>query len=245
MKLITTTVSLDGFGSESKNQSRIDNAKVAIEKAKEMNADILSLPAGYLFAQEKEKIDDIANAIIEYAQQEDITVIFGVDQKFKKPSNGWINEVKSGTLPCFCYVWNNNDKKLYKWRQRSINSRDQQYTLESSCHELRLIKYKDSNISILMCGEIFNRRIRDNLIKNKDAIKIVIDLAHKGKGLRVFKPMMILSRDGISSVVSVHVNKVNAMKYHYSSKCEKLSARDFDAEIVNSPRIEMKLWDVD
>ena len=253
MKLITTTGSRDGYGCQSKNQDRIANAKRVIDKAKEMSADILAFPAGYLFVTDEHKVNFEANKIVKYVKDKGITVIFGVD--FKSKNDNMTQKTSKNrekvTRPCqplpnTCYAWNNDDKKLYKWRQRSFNSKNQRCP-ESYWSESRFIKHEDLNIAVLICGEIFNEQIREYLIANRHDIKIIIDLAHTGKGFRVSKTMENLGKNGIASVISVHVDTKNAMKHHYSSEGKKLSVRDFDAEIVsdNGPRIEMKLWDID
>ena len=97
-------------------------------------------------------------------------------------------------------------------------------------------------MAVLMCGEIFNHRIRDALVNYRPRPKVVIDVAHIGAGFRVPQGMKVLARHGLPSMCSVHAQREYATKYYYSPLEKCLSSSLRDAYIYGPPRIELKLW---
>jgi hypothetical protein len=97
---------------------------------------------------------------------------------------------------------------------------------------------------LLLCGELFNERIRNALIKKSP--KIVVDLVHRGHGFRSSSAMKKLCRDGIASALSAHVQKHNAMKRCYipGEGCGNVS-RPVSKDIIKGPpRIELELFEI-
>lgn len=139
------------------------------------------------------------------------------------------------------YGWSPSENILHCWSQRSTNSRNQWQAPKRTCGELRLMKVRNENVAVLMCGEIFNRRIRDALVGYRPKIKIVVDVAHIGAGFRVAQGMKVLARNGLPSLCSVHAHREFAIKYYYSPPKMCLSSSIRDAYIYGPPRIELKL----
>ena len=219
-------------------------AKEAIVEAKKMEADILVLPAGYLFADNNDEFDRISKEMIGYAQSVGITFMFGIDREKKDIKKDWSEHVKNQSVPWFGIIWDDIKKESMVIRQRSISSNDQYLAPDSVCSEIIYITFNDQMIPILMCGEIFNERIKKTIMNYKEKIKIVIDMAHFGKGLRIWQPMSKFGNNGIASTCSTHVDKKGAVKYFFTSKGENISSDKIDKEIGWDPQIEMKLWDI-
>lgn len=80
--------------------------------AKSKDADILALPAGFLFHDIPESRQEIAEALIDGARKRNIAVIFGVDDE---------NEAHG-------YAWSPLDNATYSWdqdHQQNIGMRSQ------------------------------------------------------------------------------------------------------------------------
>ena len=241
MKLISTTVSYEGFNQANQTETLLKIAERAIEKASKLDADILVLPAGFFMCRNSALRDENALSLIEIAKQFNIAIIFGIDQQEKNLSDDYVQEIIEERLPFWCYAWSRNDGIKY-WNQRSTNSANQKYASDKICNDLRTITVNGEKLAILMCGEIFNRRIRDTLANNSKNIKVVADVAHKGRQFRIDGSMRILANSGLSSVCSVHVQKEFAMKRCYRASGTKLSTTTYDTYVYGPPRIEMKLW---
>ena len=93
-----------------------------------------------------------------------------------------------------------------------------------------------------MCGEIFNQRIRQALRNYQP--KVVVDIAHVGRGFRVFQGMKVLARGmgGLPSVCSVHVQSQNAVKHCYVPPRDCRSSRVVDGYVYGPPRVELRSW---
>lgn len=241
MKLISTTVSYEGFNQPNQTKNLLGVAEQAIEKASKLDSDVLSLPAGLFMCRNSTSVNETALSLIETAKQFNMAIIFGIDQQTKNLSDNYIQEIIDGKLPFWCYAWSQNDGIKY-WNQRSTNRNNQRYASNEICNELRTITVSGEKLAILMCGEIFNLRIRNNLIKNSKNIKVVVDTAHEGRQFRIDGSMEILANSDLSSVCSVHVQKECAMKRGYKAGGMKLSTKGYDSYVFGPPRIEMKLW---
>jgi hypothetical protein len=94
-----------------------------------------------------------------------------------------------------------------------------------------------------MCGEIFNARIRAQIISR--GTQLVIDLWHYDHGFRVHAAMKVLASQGVTSLCSVQADKVKATKYCYVPNSKGYTARSTigsDFTIGQRPRVEMKVW---
>jgi hypothetical protein len=152
------------------------------------------------------------------------------------------------------YAWSPLDNMTYCWEQRSLNRHwnEQPISLTDNQWDEKLKSYDDARllnlesgvVGVLLCGELFNERIRNALMKKSP--KIVVDLVHKGHGFRSSSAMKKLCRDGIASALSAHVQKHNAMKRCYipGEGCGNVS-RPFIKDIINGPpRIELDLFEI-
>ncbi|MDD2836753.1 MAG: hypothetical protein PHY05_11485 [Methanothrix sp.] len=246
MKVAITTVGCKGPEDESKNEGRLKAGKLAMAKAKSLGADILVLPGGFVVGNDSESRQRIANALIDEARSLELAVVFGVDD------NSWPQ--------AYGYAWSPVDKIAYCWEERSSTRRwnkrnDQQIILTDnewdaklkSYDEVRLIMTEGEVAGVLLCGELFNERIRNAFIKCSPRPKIVVDLIHRGHGFRSASSMKKLCHYGIASACSAHVQKNYAMKRCYipgKGNDGNVSTRGFDDIIEGPPRIELKRFEV-
>lgn len=243
MKIATCTVSLDGFREPSRSVDRLRVLSEVLSDSQTFKVDLLCLPGGYLMARSISERDEFSQIIRNEAKQHWIAVAIGIDidasiKHLKKES---LNMIKKNTLPSFAICWSPNENILHSWRQRSITSEDQGYCSNDVCAEERILPVRDGRVEVLMCGEIFNERIRNNILSRKDDLSAVVDLGHTSAGFRVWAGMKKLAERGLTVLCSVHANRIRAQKYCYTSKSCK-STHIPDKTFPGPPRLELKLW---
>ena len=243
MRIVTTTVGCKGPEGEGRNQERLRAAERAIAKAaQKLQADLIVLPAGFFTTQTSRARENIADSLISIADRLGIGIAFGVDQEVKDLNRRWEREIRSEGLPFYGYAWSPNEGITHCWKQRSTNSSDQWLAPLQRCKEPRLVPVSGEPVAVLMCGEIFNQRIRDALANHPIRPKVVVDLAHIGAGFRVWQGMKKLVELGLASVCSVHTQSRYAVKYCYVPGRGRISARIPDDWVFGPPRIELKVW---
>jgi len=243
MKLATTTVSYEGYGEEAWNGKRLSVAERTVGKAAKLGAHVLVFPGGFFATRTSKARDSIATSLINIAKRQNVAVIFGVDQDVKNLSTDYRPEIKRGTLLFYAYVWSPTDEvPPHPWNQRSTNSENQWEAPEVLCRDVRLLKIEDETGAVLICGEIFNQRIRHALADYWPTPKVVVDVAHTGHRFRVEGSMKKLCEQGLSSVCSVHVQCEFAKKRCYVAGEGYASTSTYDAWLFGPPRIELKLW---
>ena len=243
LKLAVTTVGRRGPDEdEGCNMERFRAAELALAKAADLGADLIVLPGGFFTAHSSRARDTIANSLISKAKEIGIAIIFGIDQDSKDLSKDWVPAIRNGALPFYVFAWSPSENAIHFWRQRSITSEDQRWAPDSSCKEARLLRIADREVGILICGEIFNQRIRNSLANRSPRPKVIVDVAHVGGGFRVWQGMKKLAKLGLASVCSVHVQREYAVKYCYDPKMGCLSTRIRDDYVFGPLRIELKLW---
>ena len=242
MKVVATTVGRKGPDDESWNDRRLEASEQAVAQAAKLGADVIVLPGGFLFTRKTESRNDMATALISMAKKSDIAVIFGVDQKMKNPRTDDEILCTGHLLPYYGYAWSPSENILHLWQQRSSTSDNQWYASDGCCNEERLLGIGNDTVAVLMCGEIFNQRIRHGLANYQPRPKVAVDVAHVGSGFRVFQGMKVLAAFGLPSVCSVHAQCKYAVKHCYVPPGKRLSSRIWDDYIYGPPRIELKLW---
>jgi len=126
MKVVATTVGSKGPESQVHNQERLDAAKQALIKAKQMLADVLVLPGGFFKANNSKSRERIAKSLINEAKKLGIAVVFGVDEESAELSNPSVKgkKQKSSTgwsqFPMYAYAWSPTGVNEPCWQQRSI-----------------------------------------------------------------------------------------------------------------------------
>ena len=251
MKVVATTVGSKGPESQVHNQERLDAAKQALIKAKQMLADVLVLPGGFFTSNDYQSRKHIANSLINESKKSDIAVVFGVDEKSIESSNVGVKGKKQqrstglSLYPMYAYAWSPTDNKKHWWQQRSIVAVKRQKPLINAYDEVRLVKIGTETLAVLLCGEIFNQHIRDALRNCKSRPNIVADLGHIGAGFEIHLGMEPLGegKQGIASMCSLHVQGQNAKKRYCTPSRGYMSTNISDRIVNGPPRIEIKLLD--
>lgn len=242
MKLVTTTVGRKGPESELQNQERLQAAERALEKAVKLGAELMALPAGFFTAHSPLVRDAMADALIRKAKQLGVTIVFGIDQEAKNPKTDGEIIARGLLLPYYGYAWSRSEDSIHCWQQRSSTSENQWLVSETRCKEVRLIKTSDGFVGVLLCGEIFNQRIRHALVVQSPRPRAIVDIAHIGGGFRVWQGMKKLAELGLTSLCSVHTQREYAMKHCYTPGEGRKSTSIPDEYVFGPLRMELKLW---
>ena len=244
MKLATTTVSLEGYGTAAGNEPRLAALRTAIREVSNEGVDLLCLPGGYLSAKSMTHLNELSEELAQEAKRSNLALAVGIDVDKKNLMQDWTTQIRKGTLPWFAVCWNSVGGN-FLWRQRSVRSIDQWEAPEQACSQERTLYVGKARIEILMCGEIFSQRIRESIVSRKPAVNAVVDLGHTSGGFRVHAAMKVLARGGVHSFCSVHAQRTNAQKYCYAAGGVKKSIRTPGIVIGSSPRLEIKVWNLD
>lgn len=245
MKIATCTVSKEGYSLAEGNGSRINLFKETLEKAASFGIDLFVFPGGYLRVNNEAEIEMLAKDLAAIGTPYKVAFVAGVDIEKKEVSKKDIQKdysemVKESKLPFFGVAWDVNHPFI--WKQRSINRNDQYLVCDEICREERSLLINDIKVFIMLCGEMFNERIRGSILSST-LNPIVVDLAHDSFRFRMPNTMKIYSEKGVKCFCSVHAQAINAMKFGYINGLRK-SDRIPDYVIGNKPRIEVKIWDI-
>jgi len=248
MKIVTTTVSKDGYRDPTAFEFRFAAFKEALELAKGEGIQLLCLPGGYFCVASDAEREKAESQIVEAAKAAGIAVAVGIDcSQQKLPNKGKATTpdtsflVQTKALPSFAMTWSPQQEKQI-WRQRSTTGRDQRLVSDEDCVRPQTLRVSGENIEILACGELFNERIRNSIIAgHPDA---VVDLSHDGQGFRADHSMKLLARQGMHTFCCTHANKKGAMKRAFAPGGGKTSTPEADSVITGKPRIEMKIREI-
>ncbi len=242
-RVATCAVTLDGYGDPKGTALRMTRLLEAASELVRSRVDIFSLPGGYLFASDDAHLATLQEQVKRLAVDRGIDLLVGIDTALKNTHpDPWL--VHNGKLGAWA-VCASRDGRVVTWRQRSITSEDQHLVSGAVCREEHLVRVAP-RVESLICGEIFNGRIRSGLVARRTAL--VIDQAHIAAGFRVFAAMKILASGGIPSLCSLHADVRGAVKYCYVpglAGWESKSSRAIDLEIGSRPRLEIKIWECD
>lgn len=244
MKLAATTVGYEGYGKEECNKKRLSVAKRALQAAIKRGAQVLVLPGGFLTAHSYDTRKAIADSLKTEAEQLGIGIVFGVDQQLKNPNTDEKILSKGQLLPYYGYAWSPSEDVLHCWQQRSSTRANQwaRVLRDAICGEERILRIGNETLAVLMCGEIFNERIRNAVADYHPKPKVVVDVAHEGSGFRVFQAMKVLARLDLPSICSVHAQREFAVKHCYVPPGTRLSSGSRDGWVYGPPTVELKLW---
>jgi len=242
MKVVATTVGRKGPDDEGRNEERLRAAKRALEKGTTLGADLIVLPGGFFTARSRSAREAVADSLISEAKRLGIAIVLGVDQEVKNLTEDYRREIQSGRLPFYAYAWSASENVVRSWPQRSTNNENQWWAPEKACREVRLLRIGNESVAVLMCGEIFNQRIRHALVNHQPRPNVVVDVAHIGSGFRVYQGMKVLARLGLPSLCSVHAQTEYAVKHCYIPPGKRMSSRLRDEYVYGLPHIELKLW---
>jgi len=240
--IATCTVTFDGYHRCSKIPQRLSYLRAACYELASRQVSLVILPGGYLFGSSPGQIDDLRQEVQTLACNYFLYIAVGIDAIQGNPISS-DEAVRRGRLPPFVCVAR-PDGSSALWRQRSQTSRDQRFISDSMCWKPRLL-LPEPRIEALVCGEIFNPRIREGLASR--STRVAVDLGHYSGGFRVHAGMKSLAKLGISSLCSVHADRKGAMKYCYAATSDgikRFSSRKCDLEVGQKPWVEFKFWEV-
>jgi hypothetical protein len=242
-KIATCTVTLDGYADPTGTARRMTFLSEAASALSKNGIKLFSLPGGYLFASSNADLYAHQKQVESLAISTGIDLLVGIDVtvKVSHPDAKLIRGGQLGALAIFA----SRNGQVARWRQRTSTSNNQQLVSDAVCKEVRLLRVTP-RIEGLLCGEIFNKRIRAELAARKT--RLVIDQAHTAAGFRIWAGMRVLAEVGVSSVCSVHADRRGAIKHCYVptlSGWKEKSSRAIDLNIGNKPRLEIKVWEFD
>lgn len=256
MKIATCTVSLEGLNKPSGNNRRLSLLAEVLEYVKRRRISLVCLPSGYLTASSNANRDSLIEKVVEVAKSHGVAIAVGIDvdqrrrskrsikKQSRKGSQYSLEKVRRGSLPWFAACWSPKENIVHCWRERSSNSNDQREISDAVCAEARTLPLGKYGVEVLMCGEVFNERIRNSVLSRRKGLIAAVDLGHYSDGFRVFAAMQVLARGRLNTLCSVHTKREKAMKYCYLSGGRKKSSRDVDAKFGPEPRIEVKVWNL-
>lgn len=250
----TCTVSYDGFGKHAGMNDRISLLRECCARVADHSVRLVCFPGGYLFCRNEREILELRKKLEHLSAELSVTIAVGVDMAKKSIDKAGGTEdsdrirkklIREYRLPWFA-VCAYPDGTSDLWRQRSIDNSSQYDAPDDCCSEFHGVRGLIPQTEILMCGEIFNKRIRAGVISR--GTQLVVDLGHHSKGFRVHAAMKPLASQGVTTLCSVLANKLNATKYCYvpnSSVHLTCSTTSSDFTVGLKPRIEMKIWNFD
>ncbi len=266
MKIAATTVTLDRYCDvrsttpnygliDAVNSDRLTIYEQALAKSASAEVDLLCLPGGYLFYAPQtpvvspltsgdHKLAQLIAQIIRLAREYRVAVAIGLDLTGKDQTADNSVDVRSGKLPWYAICWSPSENQVLCWNQRSVTSIDQRYCPHALCETARTIRIGSHAVEVLLCGEVFNSRIRDAITRRKERPMALVDLAHTLAGFRVTAPLKELAERGIHTMCSSHADKRGAMKYYYAPTNGRRSSRRVDFSCGGRPRLEAKVWSI-
>jgi len=254
MKIAAGTVSCEGYEKPEDNDNLLDIYQQILHESSEKNVDLLCLPGGYLRARSRKHKDQLAKSLVEKAKNYKIAIAVGVDiGSGKKSKQQKLKKIRSSNnFSAFAICWSPYEgNKWYCWKQRSIDSEDWRNVPredEQTYHEQRSLRLRSKKIEILLCGELFNQIIRNNIINRGSDIAAVVDLVHDLCHFRATGSMKILAKSGFTTLCSGHLKRHFGMKFRYDPNvgdgwiCN--SSRESDILFDGPPWVELKVWDV-
>lgn len=242
MKIVVTNVGRKGPGREEENEERLKAAERAMIIAAGVGAAAIAFPGGFLSVNRAGDRKVLSEELVRRAKQSNIAIIFGIDQQTKNVSTDWLILEKGLTLPYFGYAWSPSEGIVHCWAQRSSNRRNQWLASDERCNEVRVLRIGGDVIGVLMCGEIFNERIRKAAARYSPKPKVIIDVAHIGQRFRVWQGMNKLAELGLSSICTVHAQRKYSRKYCYIPGKGSMSTSIPDDYVSGPPMIELKSW---
>ncbi len=242
-KLATCTVTLDGYADPAGTARRMTLLSDAASALSKNGIELFSLPGGYLFASSNADVYALQKQIENMAISTNIDLLVGIDTTMKvyHPDVELIRRGQLGALAVFAP----KNGQVTRWRQRTSTRNNQHLVSDAVCKEVRFLR-GTPQIEGLLCGEIFNKRIRVELAARET--RIVIDQAHNASRFRIWAAMRALAQMGVSSLCSVHADRQGAIKHCYvptQTGWEEKSSRSIDLKIGDKPRLEIKIWEFD
>ena len=204
----------------------------------ERDVNLFVSPAGYLFASCWDELQSITEELEAEAVRRGIAVIVGIDLS----PRALTQEYSTGArLSAFAFSWSPESGRSI-WVQRSSSSENHYLATGESCSEERVLTVQGRRVAIVVCGEIFNDRIRNAVLQQH--VDAAVDFGHYSQGFRVWAGMKVLTRAGLPvCFCSVHAGPWTK-KYCYTVGGTSATTWRSDFIVEGSPRLEVKFWNV-
>jgi hypothetical protein len=239
VRVATSTVSRHGYQKPTHFDESLRTLTDLLSVAKIGGVQLACLPAGYFCIKSESGLNEAKNRIVSEARTAQIAIAVGIDC-VERQSTDIDTLVRTQSLPSFGLAWCPEEDKINEWRQRSTTSSNQWDVPESVCERSQTFRVADKEVEILMCGELFNERIRKAVTRRRPFA--IVDLSHDGRGFRPDRALELLAQRQTYSFCCTHANAKDAMKRAFAPGGRKISSRETDFFTEGKPRIEMKVW---
>lgn len=236
---------------------RLELLERTIATAARTGIAMVFFPAGYFIANDAEVFDWICARVFEVSKKYNMPVAVGIDLASKdvgdknKDDKKWEKaQVRSGLgFPWYVAV-SNPAKGFYTvWNQRSVRGKHSPLGPLHVCEEHRTVPLEDSGIEVLICGEIFNSRIRDSIGARRDILRLAVDLAHDSFRYYVSETMRVFSIEQELPVFCAgHADGRDAVNYAFYPRGQKVTTPQSifvpAKQIVHAPYLTMRIWTI-
>ena len=219
MRFAQTLVSPHGFRDPAHNPHRLALLREALARLVAEGVELVAIPAGFLTVDSD---DAVTGAISDLAAAVDgcgVAVVGGVDVEHPKRGKADVETdelTAANRLPYFGFAAYPTavSGEIPLWRQASTTSGNADLAPDESLPDrTRLIEFGERTLLPLLCGEVFNWRIRERAAEL--APRLVIDLGHIGMGQGLI-PATRNVATGAGCAVA-HTQHVGNGSYHFVS----------------------------
>ena len=218
MKIVQTVVSSHGFRDQAANPDRVallgDLARLCASE----DARLLLIPAGFLTADSEENVPELVQEVRRVAKVAGVAVIGGIDVNgaVSKRSLSMEEAVREGRIGYFGFAAGAGvmPSKGRCWRQTSITSADaKDFPQDSIPGAERVVRVDGLRIAILICGELFNWKIRNAV--SEMGSDLVVDIGHVSMGTGTIPAMRSVAKKSECPVAHSHHLKWYGGSLHF------------------------------
>jgi hypothetical protein len=209
LRILAMSVCRKGMRESGTNPARIILAQEAIDAGRADRSSCVLFPAGYVCGVDEDEAYNAAANIVKAAKSKRIAVVVGADvtafprgskRKGGKRDHADLDEqVESGTMPFYVMAWSPGGRIRW-WRQRSY--KHGRFTRDAD--ERRVLRVGAHDVDVVICGEMFNRAIRDALAAQPRSSALLLPV-HCTKELRFARALQFFAEQlEVSTVMSAH-----------------------------------------
>ncbi|WP_309887846.1 hypothetical protein [Archangium sp.] len=210
MRVLQTLVSKDGFRDSAHNGLRFRALDALLAIAKTNKCQSIQLPMGFLFATGEVDRDQLLDRVANEARGASMTLIGGIDIDAASKHDVTKADVLAQNLPYFGFVANGRGQLFGPWRQTSTTSTNYDPQQVFPNRE-RTVTVAGVEVSVLLCGEIFNPNAATALGTMRPAV--VFTPGHASMGMGLIPALQRVHASTICPVLHSH-HVVNAESTH-------------------------------
>lgn len=216
MQALQVLVDRERFRQVRANAPKLNTLEHLLREAASANprVDLVVLPAGYLTAATKQAVSVCVAAVGKLAKQHGVAVVFGVDlprAKGNGDDRARARRVATGRIPYWGFALDKSGATLGQWRQQSIRSGDVRIAPPLNARQ-RLVQIAGRSVAVMVCGEIFNARYRDQM--RAENFDVVIDIGHESMSTGVVPALMNIVDGRNRWALHSHHVKVGSAQAH-------------------------------